>query len=255
MLNEKIDHEEYKVKIKVSDSTYFLLKQDMFRFGFIKTNEEANVNLFINYVLPIMYLFRLKQNDSLKSKLNNLNIKEDTIENIVETTNNFYNEDDISYHNEIINIRISTKNMDIFSFLFKDKSKKKSTFLRSLINQYTNLKLDIREFLFFNDNYHLVEKAMKKKYIVKFIYNENEVFIFPIDIDTCPIDSEIFIFGISNKNGKLFINAFKLCDMNNLCMTNKAFDIKISDNMKKIIKEFIIDLKYLENDCELLGGI
>lgn len=112
--NLYINHEEYKMKIKLSASTNMLLIQDMDKFRFIKSNEEYNVNYFVNYILPIIYQYRKNQNQKLKKKLLDKSLDKSSIDESVEEMNNFYFEDDMSYHNDVINLRISTKNMELF---------------------------------------------------------------------------------------------------------------------------------------------
>lgn len=252
--NPFIDHEEFKVKIKLSAGTNMLLQQDMFRFGFIKSNEEFNVNLFVNYLLPIMYKFRKSQNDMFKAKLSKRIQNEKQINDFIELANDFYYEDHASYHNETINLRISKKNMDLFQSIFNGDFKKKSTFLRSLINQYASMKLDTREFFFFNNEYHLIEEAMNKNHSIRVILNEDEIKMMPVDILTCPINSELYVFGITEDGGKIKIRAIRLCTIYHLRMLNEEFDFKISENMNQQINDFILDLEYLQKDFKVIGG-
>lgn len=252
--NLYIDHEEYKMKIKLSASTNMLLLQDMDRFGFIKSNEEVNTNYFINYILPIIYQYREEQNQKLKKKLLDKSLVQSSIDEFIEEMNNFYFEDDISYHNEVINLRISNKNMELFQRIFNESAKKKSTFIRSLINQYSSLKLDMREFLCFNNEYHLIEEAINK-YVIQADINDGEFQFLPIGIETCSINSEIYVFGLYIEKKEMFIKAFRLCEISNIKKTEQSFDFKLTEAMKNNIDEFIFGLEYLNDNCKKLGGI
>lgn len=248
-----IDHEEYKVKVKLSASTNFLLQQDMFRFGFVKNNEEPNINYFINHILPIIYRYRKTQDNSLEKKLSKI-CRQEVMYSLINELNSFYYEDTISYHNEIINLRISKKNMELFNHIFSDASYKKSTIIRSLINQYSNLKLDMREFLCFNAEYHLIEKALCK-YNVTLMNNGKRTIFFPIEISTCPINSEIFVFGLCVDGHNLNVKAIRLCDVNIIQKNETNLIFHFTEEVKIKVDEYILNLEYLDNDNKKVGEI
>src|SRR5574344_1649762 len=89
-----IDHEEFKIKIKVSSSTNKLIQQDMFRFGYLKGNDELNPNLFLNH---------------------------------------FY-EDHFDLCDEVINLRIAKENMKVFSNNHKKTSTYLRTLINQYAN-------------------------------------------------------------------------------------------------------------------------
>ena len=101
--NILIDYEEYKIKVKISASTNFLIQQDMDRFGFFRTNKKKlNINSFINYILPIMYKYRQNKDNKLEKEISNNLIKNCNINEFIDKLNKQYY-DDISYHEETIN--------------------------------------------------------------------------------------------------------------------------------------------------------
>lgn len=249
-----IDHEEYKIKIKLSSSTYMILLQDMDRFGFIKSNEEFNINSFINYILPIIYEYRnIKDNKLVELLSKSILLKE--LDVLVDKINYLFNEDDISYHNEIINLRISKKNMELFDSIFNDKHKKKSTYIRSLLNQYSSLKLDMREFVCFNKEYHFIESAIKNSLILEIFAINKKMQIMPILIETCQINSEIFIFGLTNIDNKIYIKSIKLCDLRNLHIIGKSNYVELDSNMNEKIEKYILEFEYLNNESKKIGEI
>lgn len=244
-----IDHEEFKIKIKVSSSTNKLIQQDMFRFGYLKGNDELNPNLFLNHLLPIMEKYRRELNDKLRKKFTKAKELKN-IDDAIDLINNHYYEDHFDLCDEVINLRIAKENMKVFS----NNHKKTSTYLRTLINQYANMILDSREFLFFNDEYNLIGKAIEKNKIILLIYNDNELYFSPIVIVTCPIDNDIFIIGLLEEDNKLYIKAVKLCEIEDINILNEQSTFEIDERNNEEIFEYINSLEYIDNDSKLLGG-
>src|SRR5574344_834845 len=184
-----IDHEEFKIKIKISSSTNRLIQQDMFRFGYLKANEDLNPNLFLNHILPIMEKYRCLQDNRLKNQMLKHGDFDSCDQTLIDLMNKHYYEDYFDLCDEVINLRIAKENMEVFNY----EEKKTSTYLRLLINQYASMILDSREFLFFNDEYSRISKAIEKNNKIKFNHNGSEFYIWPITIITCPVDSDLFI--------------------------------------------------------------
>ena len=252
--NILIDYEEYKIKVKISASTNFLIQQDMDRFGFFRTNKKKlNINSFINYILPIMYKYRQNKDNKLEKEISNNLIKNCNINEFIDKLNKLYY-DDISYHEETINLRISKSNIELFDKIFSNTKIKKSTYIRTLINQYSSFKLDEREFLCFNKEYHEIDKALDKN-IVNISTREGEFNILPIEIITCPITSNIYVFGLYVEDSVLFIKSIKLCDIYKIKQTTDVANFAINDSIKKQIEEYFIDLQYLKNSTKELGDV
>lgn len=258
-----IDHEQWKLKIKLSSSTYNLINQDMYRFGFVKKNNIANTNYFINRILPIIYSYRMKQDERflkiLEKKFLNILSESNKIskKELIQQINNFYYEDEISYHEEEVNLRISNDNMDLFSNVIEDdfeRKMKKSTFFRSLINQYSNFKLDIREFLCFNKEYHKIEDAIENNNVIKFVSNGENVELIPKRIYTCPITSDIYIFGLIRLNSNtLVLKSYRIFEILNLHIIQKSMQIINQQKIEQEIDNFVINLEYLDTKSKEIG--
>ncbi|MEG1506701.1 MAG: hypothetical protein RR478_04300 [Bacilli bacterium] len=246
-----IDHEDFKVKIKISSNTNTLLQQDMFRFGFLKANEKLNPNLFLNHILPIMDAYRQEEDDKLKSRLIKDKIINDIDEDGITSINNHYYEERFNLCDEVINLRISKENMAGFD----NEMKRTSTYLRSLINEYSNLRLDTREFLFFIDEYHLVKNAFNKDLMIRFFQNDVNYEFFPFHIKACPIDNDLFIFGLCIRDKAICIKSVKLCEMNSPHIVNEKNALIINEEIKDNINRYIYDLEYLNEELKQLGGI
>lgn len=245
-----VDHEEFKIKIRVSSSINILIQQDMFRFGYLKENQELNPNLFLNRMLPIMDKFRIERNRKIKKGLQ----KEKIITNLnneqMDILNKYYYEDHFDSCDEIINLRISKENMKSFD----EEAKRSSIYIKSLINEYSNMRLDNREFLFFIDDYTLIQKAIDEDLMISFLHNGEEYSIFPIDIAACPFDSDLIFFGLFTKNGDIWIQSMKLCEIESLHIVNEKSTLFITDNIKENIGKYIYGLEYLKEESKQLGG-
>lgn len=245
-----IDHEEFKVKIRVSNSINILIQQDMFRFGYLKDNQELNPNLFLNRILPIMDKYRIERNGKLKNVLKKEKISNDLIDEQLDAINKHYYEDHFDSCDEIINLRISKENMKGFD----DEVKRSSTYIKSLINEYSNMRLDNREFLFFIDEYTLIQKAIDEGLLISFFHNNVEYNIFPIDIAACPFDSDLFFFGLFIKDDNIWIQSMKLCEIESLHLHNENKIFSFTENIHDAIGKYIYGLEYLKEESKQLGG-
>src|SRR5574344_174600 len=135
-----------------------------------------------------MEKYRRELNDKLRKKFTKAKELKN-IDDAIDLINNHYYEDYFDLCDEVINLRIAKENMEVFNY----EEKKTSTYLRLLINQYASMILDSREFLFFNDEYSRISKAIEKNNKIKFNHNGSEFYIWPITIITCPVDSDLFI--------------------------------------------------------------
>lgn len=245
-----IDHEEFKIKIRISTSVNLLIQQDMFKFGYLKKNHSLNPNLFLNHLLPIMDEYRNEKNSKLISKLQKSNSMSYISEELINKINNILYEDYFDNCNEIINLRISKENMKIF----ENEKKRTSTYIKSLINEYSSIRLDYREFLFFNKEYNYIQNSIDKKTIISFNHNNNKITFLPIYIVKCPIDSSLYIFGLYKKETSIFIQSVKLCEIEALHIIDRTIDFLITKNLNERINKYILELEYLENERICIGG-
>lgn len=251
LLKMKIDHEEYKLKIKITKSSYILLRQDMWRFGYIRGENELNYNGFINTLIPKMYRYRKYHNKKLMKVLQNY-LGNEIDSDVIEIVNDaIYDDSDIGYFSEVMNLRISKENMKLYDRILMENQKNKSYYIRSLVNQYSNLKLDVRETIFFNDYYNIICENIYKRKII-FHFDDCSMEIFPIDLRTCVITGEIYIFGVINKQKKIYIQSFRICEIRKINISNKI-DLILKEETKDKIDKYIYDLEYLESSEKEIG--
>lgn len=252
-----IDFEQWKIKVSLSTSTNNVLLYDMFKYGFVKNNdtEKVNKNLFINKMLPRLFEYRQYRDKKFNKLLDKIklfnNIDEDTKILLDFYINDFFYNNDMSIHDEKIDIRVSKNNISFFEEHFQNIEScniNKSSFIRSLLNQYANMTVDKREFIFFNKEYHLIEKAIEKHIMVQC----DDAKTFPVAIVTCPFDNEIYIVSLIMKDKEYIITSDNIWIYNDCRIINTNIEINIDDINDKI-QEYIDDYKYIELD-ESYGG-
>ena len=262
-----IDHDYHLLHILLSKSTFYVLIQDMHQFGIyqdVKGEKTININRFVNKILPIIIDYRRRQNKKFKKTIlkkysDFLKYTDDEAMDllILLADDNYYSDDSLSYHNEKISIRISKENMELMDSIFEDLVDfgiNKSKFVRSLLNQYSDMKLDIREFICFNKEYHLFENAIEKKSMIKYSVNNSIEEAYPIMIHTCPYNSEIYLFTLKKLiENKLELKAIRLCDMNNIKMIDNNFVIEDEEKTLHLINDYVFDLKYYDNEAIVIG--
>lgn len=244
-----IDHEEFKIKIRVSSSLNILIQQDMFRFGYLKENKELNPNLFLNHLLPIMEEYRNERNEKLIIALQKEKSSTKLSDEQLNIINKNYYEDYLNSSDEVINLRISKENMKGF-----DEIKRSSTYIKSLINEYSNMRLDNREILFFIEEYNLIQKAINEGLLISFLHNDVEYNLFPIEIVACSFDSDLFVFGLFKKDENIWIQSMKLCEIESLHITNEKNNLLVTYDMQEDIGKYIYDFEYLKEESKQLGG-
>lgn len=264
----KIDHEFYLMHILLSESTYYSLLQDMHRFNFfheINGEKTININRFVNKILPTTISYRQEKDTIFKktilkkySKFLKYNDEEATTFLLLLANENFYGDDLLSYHKINISLRISKSNMELMDTIFEDLidfNIQKSKFIRNLLNQYSNLKLDTRELICFNKEYHLFEKAIEKKNLIKYSMNGRIEEALPILIHTCPYDNEIYLFTIKRINtNELELKTLRLCDIENIFITDKTLEINNISEIKEEINNYVFELKYFDNRVLVIKG-
>lgn len=264
----KIDHEFYLMHILLSESTYFILLQDMYRFNiFQEVNGEKTINLnrFVNKILPTTISYRQEKDKIFEktilkkySDYLKYNDKESTTLLTLLANENFYGDDLFSYRNIKITLRISKANMKLMDYIFEDLIDfkiQKSKFIRNLLNQYSDLKPDIREFICYNKEYHLFEKAIEKKSIIKYVLDGTTEEALPILIHTCPYDSEIYLFTIKRiNNNELELKTIRLCNIENITIIDKTLEINNLDELQEKINDYVFELKYFDNRVIIIKG-
>lgn len=111
----------------------------------------------------------------------------------------------------------------------------------------------MREFLCFNNEYHKIEDAINNNYIIKFTFKNEIIELLPKRIQTCPITSDIYIFGLTIIGQKLVIKFYRIFDVLNPYFVQRNFPKINNDLLDNEIDKFVMNLVYLETDSKVIG--
>ena len=174
----RIDHDAYRVSVRVSNRMFYALMRDVAEFGFTATDGTYNENGFFNAILPAAYKERQNAKNELRSHLEkrfshriNRGDNKALLSEICEETFAFQCEEGGNEKNKKkLDIRLSVENIKFFSGIFfgLDAEKvSKSEFLRSLLQYYLSMPMDTREYLCYRKQCdELIEFANNKTVIV-----------------------------------------------------------------------------------------
>ena len=205
------DYEEGRISIRLSEGTFYALQRDISNFCFLNSDGSCNENGFYNCILPILHenrsMYREKLRNVLKKRfLDKIKpeYREDVFEELDDIFNIVQHEDKgIQYHQAKLDIRLSKDNMRFFSPIFtllKRQKIAKSAYIRNLLNEYTYLRTDEREYLCYVNEYEEIMQASLDKLVIECVENEKKETIFPITVDLCCYDSEYYVIGLIPQN-------------------------------------------------------
>lgn len=106
----------------------------------------------------------------------------------------------------------------------------------------------------FNEEYHLIDNAIENHYLINFSKDEEKIIMLPIFVITCPINNELYVFGLMNNNDQINILRVRLCKMTHIQNIAESINIEFNDSLLEEINSFIDNLEYLDNDIKMIGG-
>lgn len=257
-----IDFEDGRVSVRLSETTYYVLQQDVAAFCFFNNDGSYNENGFYNVILPLLHLKRTRKRERLRKILEKRfgdKVKPEFKDEI------FYELDDVfnlvkfddkktKYHQAKIDIRLSKENMQLFSEMFSVLALRKipkSTYIRSLLNQYTTLRTDEREFLCYSKQYDELMKIIEDEYAVEYYNGVSEEILFPLVIDLCCYNNEFYVIGIVFEAKKVILKSYRLCEFKKYKV--HCTDRKIGESFLDKAEEIVSDFLYYEKSEWYLG--
>ena len=208
-----IDFEEGRISVRLSEGTYYLLQRDIAKFCFVSNDGSYNENGFYNTVLPSLHENRLSERFALRKILEKrfankvkpefkeeLFCEMDDVFNIVQ-----FEDKGTKYHQAKIDIRLSKENMKKFSGVFsllKTQEIPKSAYIRNLLNQYTAMRIDEREYLCYKREYEDLMQVVNEGLWLEYKTGQIVEDIFVMDVDLCCYDNEFYVVGIVFDEGE-----------------------------------------------------
>ena len=176
-----------KIKVRVSDFLRQTLELDAIAFNFIKTNGEANLNLFLNKLIPnLLLLKKARREEILEYAKEQFDIAEDEAdftEKIVNGLNTifesiYFSDSELDELTQVIWIRPSNDNRAVFDEIIESETEitglEPSVYIRNLLNEFSRLPRYKKEQITFQEESEKTLLARDSGRELKFRY-ENEI--------------------------------------------------------------------------------
>ena len=185
------------IKLSIPYAVYDTLFRDSYYFGFTK-NDTANINGFLNVLIPKLVDYRNDLHLSiLDNNNNNSKIAELIEENIYKL---YFNKFDFCDNGNVnISLRIGKNNYNKFIQIHDVISSRYNmdftSFIRSLLVEYSNQRIFKREFLYYFNEVLTIKTAILEKRYCTFYTSEEKHYFIPLSIEQSPNNNKNFIVG------------------------------------------------------------
>lgn len=231
-----------KIKIKVSSFVMDILNNDAQAFGFIKSNDDSNINGLVNKLLPTLLevkkLERARLFEAAKEFSSVDSEKLCEFADIIFDSIYFYDAE-LENLETYIWIRPTQNTRAVFDEIIKSELPKAavelSVYIRRLLNRYVRLPQYKREALVFDSEFEAFCEAGAKGHIIHFRYNGEIQSVFAYNyVYGYGRDQENYLLGYDIENK--MIRAYPLCEVRNAKVTRNLF--RPSDKLIDRLAEF-----------------
>jgi|GEM_PF-2464218 hypothetical protein len=174
------------IKIRVSWLMDVILREDASAFGFMKNNNDPNLNDFVNKLIPNLLKRRKEKRKKLNNKLNEIfefypdtkvpNRTRELLTTLVDDIN--YSEISKWGLDDNIIIRPTAKTITEFKEIITEETKimqtNVSAYIRNMLNEYIMLSGYERIKIVFMEELDLIEKAYEKENLFNFTYDRSD---------------------------------------------------------------------------------
>ena len=249
------DLDQGKLSVRVSEGVYYQLLADMEDFNFCKKNNKTNANAFFNQLLPNLVDYRFKKRKYLRHYF------QDNIEFCIKESYrgklllfiddlfdySYFDDYKENYHNYTFHFRLSKTNIIGLQNFFdelKAQNRNKTTYLRNLFNQYSNMRKDNRESLCFNKELITLKNAILEKHAIICFYKNIAYNLIPYKIDLNYVDGSLYLLALEKDTPRI-CHAFRLCWLRNI-IVKETYEYKFSDKAIKKLNYLIYHYDYTE---------
>lgn len=241
-----------KTKIKVSSFVMNILNNDAQSFGFIKSNNDSNLNGLLNKLLPTLLEVKKLERTRLIEAAQEFNSIEaeklcDFAEIVFDSV--YFYDAELENLQSYIWIRPTEKTRAVFDEIIKSELPKSavelSVYIRRLLNRYVRLPQYKREALIFDSELEAFCEACIKGHLIHFRYNDKIQSVFAYNyVYGYGYEQENYLIGYNIENKE--IRSYPLCEISKTKVTRNLFHPS-----KKLI-DFLA--KYQEN-CDFQSVI
>lgn len=218
-----------KTKIKVSAFVINILNNDAQSFGFVKSNNDSNLNGLLNKLLPTLVEVKKLERSRLIEAAKEFNLGEaEKLCNFAEIIFDsvYFYDAELENLQSYIWIRPTEKNRAVFDEIIKFELPKAavelSVYIRRLLNRYVRLPQYKREALVFDSELETFCEACVKGHIIHFRYKGEIQTIFAYNyVYGYGHEQANYLIGYNIENKK--IQAYPLCEISKAKTTRNLF--------------------------------
>ena len=241
-----------KTKVKVSSFVINILNNDAQAFGFIKSNNDSNINGLINKLLPTLLEIKKIERARLLEAAKEFNgVDAEKFCNFADILFDsiYFCDAELENLETYIWIRPTENTRAVFDEIIKSELPKAavelSVYIRRLLNRYVRFPQYKREAMVFDSEFEEFCKACITGHIIHFRYNGEIQSVFAYNyIYGYGYDQRNYLLGYNIENKKIF--AYPLCEVSKTKVTRNLFKPS-----KKLIDCL---LKYQEN-CDFQNAV
>lgn len=218
-----------KTKVKVSAFVINILNNDAQSFGFIKSNNDSNINGLLNKLLPTLLEVKKLERARLIEAAQEFNFAEaEKLCNFAEIVFDsvYFYDAELEKLESYIWIRPSEKTRAVFDEIIKSELPKAaielSVYIRRLLDRYVRLPQYKREALVFDPELEIFCEACIKGHIIHFRYKNNIQRVFAYNyVYGYGYEQANYLIGYDIEN--MIIQAYPLCEVSKTKMTRDLF--------------------------------
>lgn len=190
---EVIEMLDEKIKIRISGFLRETLELDAQAFNFVKNNNEANLNSFLNKLIPNLLILKKERREKIfEYAKDTLNIPETDLYKAEELINNlnaifdeiYFSDVELNELTETIWIRPVKENISVFDEIIDSETEitgmDKSSYIRTLLNEFSRFPRYKKQQIVFAEECNISLEARDSHRLLKFRFDGDihKVFVF-----------------------------------------------------------------------------
>lgn len=252
-----------KLKIRLSSFVEMILINDALRFGFVKRDDSANINLFLNKVIPNLLELRksrrIKIHDSIEvaMQFNADKITQEHIRSYLDTIIDkvYFSDEELDVLDSSIWLRPAQNKMTVYDEIETEETDitglDLSTYMRSLLNEYSRLPQYKREVITFSEEMELIRESALLERVLNLTYNGDKYGVVVLNnFYGYLYDQQNYIVCYDVKNNVL--KSFYLSGIKNCYLTKKKH--KISEFINDAFESYTSEDLYAKQETYQIAG-
>lgn len=255
---KKTDYVSETKKTRVSDFVASILNIDAQSFGFIRSNNDSNLNGLINKLLPTMLEVKKLERSRIIAAANKFNPKDakklsDFSEIVFDSV--YFSDADLEDLSVDIHIRPNKNNLNVFDEIIKSELPKAAvdlaTYIRNLLNRYALLPQFKREQIVFDAELETFGLACEKGRVIHFRHDGKIKSVFAYTrVCDCGYEQKNYLICYDLDDKK--IRAYPVCEISKPKVTRDSYhpSKKLVDSLAGYVEscDFEAEIEFMEDD-------